>query len=93
MNQPMFDIFKGTGEKDAAWQAAASSLWEARQRMNELAAKSPGQYFVFSQESQFSRRASRHSKDRFAAVRRAIRERLTFADRQSAPTHGACAPP
>ena len=51
MNHPMFDIFRGINEKDATWLEAASSLSEARLRMNELAAKTPGQYFVFSQES------------------------------------------
>jgi hypothetical protein len=51
MNHPMFDIFRGINEKDATWLEAASSLPEARLRMNELSAETPGQYFVFRKES------------------------------------------
>jgi hypothetical protein len=47
----MFDIFKGTTtDGDAMWLEAVSGLGNAQWRMKEIAAKSPGQYFVFSQE-------------------------------------------
>jgi hypothetical protein len=50
MHQPMFDIFKGTStEGDAMWLETVASLANGRQRMEEIATKSPGQYFVFSQ--------------------------------------------
>ena len=51
MDLAMFDIFSGAADKDAVWIDAVSGLANARQRMEEIAAKSPGQYFVFSQES------------------------------------------
>lgn len=50
MDQPMFDIFEGTSsEGDAMWLEAVASLANAGQRMEAIATKSPGQYFVFSQ--------------------------------------------
>jgi len=49
--EPRFDIFSGTTEKDAIWIEAVSGLANARKRMEELAAKSPGRYFVFSVSS------------------------------------------
>jgi hypothetical protein len=53
MDQPMFDIFTGTTtEGGATWLEAVSSLANARQRMEEIASKSPGEYFVFSQATQ-----------------------------------------
>jgi hypothetical protein len=50
MDQPMFDIFKGTTtEGDATWLETVTSLANGRQRMEEIATESPGQYSVFSQ--------------------------------------------
>ena len=42
-----FDIFSGSIDKDALWLETTEGLANAKQRMNELAAKSPGKYFVF----------------------------------------------
>jgi hypothetical protein len=47
MDEPTFDIFKGTTDKDAIWLDAVCGLSSARQRMEKIAADSPGQYFVF----------------------------------------------
>ena len=43
----MFDIFSGSVDKDAIWIEAVEGLGNAKDRMDELAAKSPGKYFVF----------------------------------------------
>jgi hypothetical protein len=52
MDLAMFDIFSGAAaDKDAMWVEAVSGLANAQRRMNELAAQTPGQYFVDSQES------------------------------------------
>lgn len=46
----MFDIFRGTiTEGGAMWLEAVTSFEHARQRVEESAAKSRGQYFVFNQ--------------------------------------------
>jgi hypothetical protein len=42
-----FDIFSGTIDKNARWLEAVEGLENAKRRMHELAAKSPGRYFVF----------------------------------------------
>jgi hypothetical protein len=44
---PKFDIFSGSVDKDAIWIEAVEGLGNAKDRMDELAAKSPGKYFVF----------------------------------------------
>ena len=41
-----FDIFKGSGEKDAVWLECVEGLDAATKRMNEIAIKKPGMYFV-----------------------------------------------
>jgi hypothetical protein len=52
MDLAMFDIFSGAApDKDAMWVEAVSGLANAQRRMKEIAEKSPGQYFVFSQGS------------------------------------------
>jgi len=44
-----FDIFRGRyGDKDVAWIEAVEGLAAARERMEEIAAEQPGDYFVFS---------------------------------------------
>jgi hypothetical protein len=53
MDPSMFDIFTGTTtEGGATWLEAATTPANARQRMEEIASKSPGEYFVFSQATQ-----------------------------------------
>jgi hypothetical protein len=42
-----FDIFAGTIDKDARWLEAVKGLANAKRRMHEIAAKSPGRYFLF----------------------------------------------
>lgn len=50
MKDPVFDIFSGTTDNDAVWLEAVAGLSSARDRMEEIAAQSPGQYFVFGQQ-------------------------------------------
>ena len=48
-HEPTFDIFRGAmASKDATWVEAVSGLAAARERMNAIAAKEPGRYFLFS---------------------------------------------
>jgi hypothetical protein len=47
-HQPHFDIFSGTIDKDARWVEAVRGLANARERMEELAKKKAGKYFVYS---------------------------------------------
>jgi hypothetical protein len=51
MDEPTFDIFRGAFDKDAVWVERASSLSNARKRMEEIAQATPERYFVFSQHS------------------------------------------
>jgi len=48
MKEPSFDIFSGRSDKDAVWIEAVQGLSNARARMHEIAAQTPGQYFIFS---------------------------------------------
>jgi hypothetical protein len=48
MTQPTFDIFSGQPGQDAIWVEAVVGLSNARERMQQIAAKEPGTYFVFS---------------------------------------------
>jgi hypothetical protein len=48
MKEPSFDIFSGRSDKDAVWIEAVQGLSNARARMHEIAAQTPGQYSVFS---------------------------------------------
>ena len=52
MREPSFDIFSGTPDRNPVWLEAVEGLSNARARMHEIAAKTPGQYFVFSTDSQ-----------------------------------------
>jgi hypothetical protein len=46
---PAFDIFKGHyPDKQAIWLETIRGLPNARQRMEQIAAETPGNYFVFS---------------------------------------------
>ena len=51
MHQTIFDIFRGAGESDATWIEVVEGLSSARQRIEQLAAASPGRYFVFDSQS------------------------------------------
>jgi hypothetical protein len=42
------DILSGTPETNAKWLESVAGLANARKRMNELAAQTPGQYFIFN---------------------------------------------
>jgi hypothetical protein len=47
-SQPdVFDIFSGDTDRDALWIEAAPGIEQARQRMGEIAAATPGSYFLF----------------------------------------------
>ena len=48
MKEPSFDIFSGAPTKNPVWLEAVEGLSNARARMHEIAAQTPGQYFVFS---------------------------------------------
>lgn len=48
MQEPTFDVWSGTPEKNARWLETVAGLANARQRMKELAAQTPGHYFIFS---------------------------------------------
>jgi hypothetical protein len=43
-----FGIFKGLHDRNAKWVEAVEGETKAIRRMNEMAAKDPGPYFVFS---------------------------------------------
>jgi hypothetical protein len=43
-----FDIFLGTSKKLVMWMACVEGLGNARERMKQLAADSPGQYILFA---------------------------------------------
>jgi len=50
MKEPSFDIYSGVPDpdKDARWLASVEGLSSARERMEQIAAEKPGQYFVFN---------------------------------------------
>lgn len=50
-DEPSFDIFKGFPDRDAIWIERVPGLAAARERMGQIAARDPGQYFVFSPAS------------------------------------------
>jgi hypothetical protein len=45
---PRFDIFKAEADKSVLWRESAATIDEARARARELAAASPGEYFILS---------------------------------------------
>jgi hypothetical protein len=51
MKEPSFDIFSAGPDKDTVWIEAVQGLSNARERMEQIAAEKPGQYFVFSNGS------------------------------------------
>lgn len=46
--EPRFDIFSGQIDKNALWIETVEGLSSARERMEQIAAEKPGQYFIFS---------------------------------------------
>jgi hypothetical protein len=46
-----FDIFSGPPDKDAAWLEAVVGIDRARERISEIAASAPGEYFIFHARS------------------------------------------
>jgi hypothetical protein len=48
MKEPSFDIFSGVPSGNPMWLETVVGLSNARERMEQIAAKKPGQYFVFS---------------------------------------------
>jgi len=51
MNETTFDIFSGAPEENGLWIEAVEGLSNARQRMGQIAAQTPGKYFLFSRSS------------------------------------------
>ena len=50
---PVFNIFSGRfGERNVVWLGAAEGLHAARESMLRFAENQPGEYFVFSSDSQ-----------------------------------------
>lgn len=47
-----FDILKKTDARNFEWVGAAADLQTAEARIQELQARSPGEYVVFSQSAQ-----------------------------------------
>jgi hypothetical protein len=52
MKEPTFDIFSGGPDKDPLWLETVIGLSNARERMQQIAAREPGQYFLFSAQTQ-----------------------------------------
>jgi hypothetical protein len=48
MKRPTFDVFSGTPGEHPLWLETVEGLSNARERMEQLAAKEPGRYFAFS---------------------------------------------
>ena len=48
MTEPTFDIFSGQPDKDAIWLEAIGGLSNAREHMEQIAARKPGKYFLFA---------------------------------------------
>lgn len=51
MQIPQYDVFSGAVDKHAIWLEAVDGLGNAQMRMKWHAAKKPGPYFVFCQET------------------------------------------
>jgi hypothetical protein len=51
MDTDAFDLFAGAPDRDAAWLESIVGLEAAKERVNELAADNPGEYFVFHSRS------------------------------------------
>lgn len=47
-----FDVFSGDVEKGAVWVCAVNGLAAAKERMESIAARKPGKYFIFKADTQ-----------------------------------------
>jgi hypothetical protein len=47
MDTPSYDVFKGTPEKKPLWLGAVPGLERAKEQMNRMASRLPGDYFIF----------------------------------------------
>ena len=52
MQKPVFEIFRGTFDKDAVRVETVFGFSEARERMQEIAVAAPERYFVFGRVNQ-----------------------------------------
>ena len=43
-----YDIFSGESDRDAIWIEAVIGIDQARARMEQIAASTPGDYFIFA---------------------------------------------
>jgi hypothetical protein len=51
VEEPTFDIFRGTPSKHPVWLEVVRGLSLAEQRMKQIAAHEPGAYFLLSVEA------------------------------------------
>jgi hypothetical protein len=52
MSSASYDILRRHGDGSLIWVEAASELLHAKDRLQQLNATTPGEYFVFDQKSQ-----------------------------------------
>jgi hypothetical protein len=52
MSEETFDIFSGAPEEYGSWVEVIEGLSSAHERMEQIAAEKPGQYFLFSRTHQ-----------------------------------------
>ncbi len=52
MRAALFDIFRKDLLGTPVWMEAVENIETAKRRVTELAGRSPGEYFVFSQETE-----------------------------------------
>jgi len=52
MAELLFDIFSGGLDRDPFWVETVEGLSNARERMQQIAARNPGRYFLYSVQSQ-----------------------------------------
>ena len=47
VDDPVFDIFRRTSDKDAVWVEEVQGLWQVKKRLLNLKSTVPGSYLVF----------------------------------------------
>jgi hypothetical protein len=52
VDEETFDIFSGAPEENGLWVEAVEGLSSAHQRMRQIAAETPGEYFLLSSTDQ-----------------------------------------
>jgi hypothetical protein len=52
IEESRFDVFSGSLDKDFLWIESVCGLDQARERMEKLAFRNPGRYFLFSARSE-----------------------------------------